>query len=332
MKKLSRMAAVLIALVMISSLTSCKLITKTEKGENKTVVAKANGKKLTKGEYNRQLAIQKVYLGSYYGYDFFEGESGASYLSYIRSGVLDQMVYRQVIEDKAKEFGLMDDTDTITQEAQKKLDEFIDSLSNKDGFNGALEKYNITKDDFLDLFEYDVVYQRVYDKITKDISVTDDDVKKYYDENPYEFTEKDNTMNLSHILVATEAEAKAAKERVEKGESFEDVAKAVSTDTQTVQNGGSLGDVNYVNSGLVQEFTDAAIKLKEGEISEPVKTTYGYHIIKCNSKTEFPVKAFDDVKDSIKEKLLSEKKDNEFNNNYDAWKKVANVKTYSDRI
>jgi foldase protein PrsA len=332
MKKLSRIAATIITLVMIFSLTGCKLITKTEQGEYNTVVAKANGKNIVKGEYNKALAIRKVLLGAYYGYDFFDGDTGASYLSTIKSDVLDQVVLEQVVEDKAKALGLINDEDAINEEAKKQMDTYMDALSNKDGFNDALEKNGITNDDLLASFRSNVIYQKLYDETTKDVTVTDDDAKKYYDENPYEFTEQENVMNLSHILVATLEDALSVQKRLKNGEKFEDVAKEVSTDTGTAAEGGLLGDVNYVGSNYVQEFVDAAIKLKAGEISEPVQTQYGWHIIKCNSKSEYPVKAFDVVKEDIKKDRLSDKKQEAFDSAYDTWKKAAKAKTYSDRI
>jgi foldase protein PrsA len=332
MKKLSRIAATIITLVMIFSLTGCKLITKTEQGEYNTVVAKANGKNIVKGEYNKALAIRKVLLGAYYGYDFFDGDTGASYLSTIKSDVLDQVVLEQVVEDKAKASGLINDEDAINEEAKKQMDTYMDALSNKDDFNGALEKNGITNDDLLASFRSNVIYQKLFDETTKDVTVTDDDAKKYYDENPYEFTEQENVMNLSHILVATLEDALSVQKRLKNGEKFEDVAKEVSTDTGTAAEGGLLGDVNYVGSNYVQEFVDAAIKLKAGEISEPVQTQYGWHIIKCNSKSEYPVKAFDTVKEDIKKDRLSDKKQEAFDSAYDTWKKAAKAKTYSDRI
>lgn len=332
MKKLSRMAATIIALVMIFSLTGCKLITKTEKGEYNTVVAKANGKKIIKGEFDKALAIRKILLGSLYGYEFFDSGTGAGYLPTVKTDVLNEVVQQQVFEDKAKELGLIDDENAIMEEAKDQMNDYIDALSNKDGFNNALDKYGLTNDDFLTYFRHNVIQNKLYDETTKDVTVTDDEIKKYYDENPYEFTEEENTMNLSHILVSTEDEAKVVIDRINGGESFEAVAKAVSKDTETAEKGGLLGDVTYVNSGLVQEFTDAAIKLKAGEISKPVKTTYGWHVIKCNSKEEYPEKAFDEVKEDIKTNLLSDKKNEAFNNNYNKWKEAAKVKTYTDRL
>lgn len=332
MKKLSRMAATIIALVMIFSLTGCKLITKTEQGEYNTVVAKVNGKKIIKGEYNKVLAIRKILLGSLYGYDFFDSGTGASYLPTVKTDVLNEVVQQQVFEDKAKELNLIDDENALTEEAKNQMNDYMEGLSNKEGFNNALDKYGITTDDFLKYFRNNVIQNKLYNETTKDVSVTDDEIKKYYDENPYEFTEEENTMNLSHILVTTEDEAKVVIDRLNAGESFEDVAKSVSKDTETAEKGGLLGDVTYVNSGLVQEFVDAAIKLKAGEISEPVKTTYGWHVIKCNSKAEYPQRSFDDVKENIKTNLLSDKRSEAFNNNYNEWKKAAKVKTYENRL
>lgn len=332
MKKLSRMAAAIFALVMIFGFAGCRLITKTEKGEYNTVVAKVNGKKLIKGEYNKALAVRKVLLGSYYGYDYFDGDKGETYLSYLKSSVLEQFVQDKIIEDKAEELGLLDDEEAITKEATEEMNEYIESLSNQDEFNKAVEKNGITNDDILAYFRSNVIYQKVYDEATKDVTVSDDEAKTYYDGNPYEFTEEENTMNLSYILVSTEDEAKLALDRINGGESFEDVARAVSIDTDTAENGGLAGDVKYTSTLYEDEFMDAAIELKEGEVSEPVETSKGWYIIKCNSKKEYPMKAFDDVKEDIKSNLLDKKKSEAFQNSYSEWEDAAKVKTYSKRV
>lgn len=74
------------------------------------------------------------------------------------------------------------------------------------------------------------------------------------------------------------------KQRLDNGEDFAALAKELSTDTATAEKGGDLGELNP--DQLVREFTVAAYKLKENEISDPVKTDYGYHIIQATKVTE----------------------------------------------
>ncbi|WP_338787493.1 peptidylprolyl isomerase [Metabacillus sp. FJAT-53654] len=128
----------------------------------------------------------------------------------------------------------------------------------------------------------------------EEVKVTDEDLKAYYDT-------LEGKVKASHILVADEATAKEVKDKLAAGEKFEDLAKELSTDTGSAQNGGELG---WFGKGqMVKEFEDAAFKLKEGEVSAPVKTDYGYHIIKVTET----VKPFDEMKESLKDEVLNQK-------------------------
>lgn len=87
-----------------------------------------------------------------------------------------------------------------------------------------------------------------------------------------------NKIKCSHILVAKQSEAIAVLERIKGGEKFGKVAKQVSIDPGSAKRDGSLG--YFARGRMVKPFEDAAFKMRVGEVSEPVKTEYGYHIIK----------------------------------------------------
>lgn len=87
-----------------------------------------------------------------------------------------------------------------------------------------------------------------------------------------------NKIKCSHILVAKQSEAIAILERIKAGEKFGKLAKETSTDTGSAKKDGNLG---YFTKGMmVKPFEETAFKLQVGEISEPVKSEFGYHIIK----------------------------------------------------
>ena len=86
-----------------------------------------------------------------------------------------------------------------------------------------------------------------------------------------------NKIKCSHILVQKQSEALAVLERLKKGESFSNLAKELSLDRGSAKRGGDLG---YFGRGMmVRPFEDAAFELEKGQISQPVKTEFGYHII-----------------------------------------------------
>lgn len=124
-------------------------------------------------------------------------------------------------------------------------------------------------------------------------SVTEDDVKEHYKPE----------IKASHILVNDEETANEVKKKLDEGASFEELAKQYSEDPGSKENGGDLG---YFGPGkMVPEFEEAAYKLNVGEISKPVKTSHGYHIIKLTDKKE--LKPYDEVKDSIRKDLEEER-------------------------
>lgn len=110
-------------------------------------------------------------------------------------------------------------------------------------------------------------------------------------------------IRASHILVKDEETAKKVEAELAAGKSFEELAKQYSEDTASKENGG---DLDYFGPGkMLAEFEEAAYKLKKGEISQPVKSSYGYHIIKVTDIKE--LQPFDEVKDDLKTQLIEEK-------------------------
>jgi peptidyl-prolyl cis-trans isomerase C len=106
---------------------------------------------------------------------------------------------------------------------------------------------------------------------------------------------------LSHILVETEDEAKKVEAELKKGGKFAKVAKAHTKDPGSKDNGGDLGWA--VPSNFVQPFGDAVLTLSKGQISAPVQTQYGWHIIKLEDTRELKVPGFDEVKPNIEKRL-----------------------------
>jgi len=134
--------------------------------------------------------------------------------------------------------------------------------------------------------------------------VSDDEVKAYYDSNREQFIGEE-TVTASHILVAEEELARELIAKIKSGEiSFEDAARENSS-CPSKENGGSLGEFGH--GQMVPEFDTAAFSMQVGEISEePVKTQFGYHIIKLTAKRDAETLPFEEVRESIKGHLTAE--------------------------
>jgi len=131
----------------------------------------------------------------------------------------------------------------------------------------------------------------------------DADVRAYFNQDPTKFGEKE-TADTSHILVESEELCLELRNKIVSEEiSFEDAAKQHST-CPSNERGGTLG--SYERGQMVPEYDNVAFTLAINEISIPVKTEFGYHLIKLNSKTEGEKPVFDKVKDKVKNDLSSQ--------------------------
>ena len=151
--------------------------------------------------------------------------------------------------------------------------------------------------------------------------ITDADLKREYDATVAGMKDE-REVRARHILLATEAEAKDARKKIEDGKSFEEVARDYSKDAGSAKQGGDLG--YFTKDKMVKEFADAAFALKKGEVSQPVKSPFGWHIIKVEDVRKVTPPTFAEMKDQLRGKL-QEKKLNDY---VDGLVKSADVKVY----
>ncbi len=150
----------------------------------------------------------------------------------------------------------------------------------------------------------------------EDIKVSDKEVEEYYKLHKDKYKEKE-AVKARHILVkvdkdgdkkawsAAEKKAEMIREKAVKGSDFAALAKEYSDDPGSKSNGGDLGF--FTRGRMVPEFEKAAFSLKKGEISQPVKTAFGYHVIKLEDKKKGHQKTLDEVREEIRQELLKEK-------------------------
>jgi peptidyl-prolyl cis-trans isomerase D len=134
------------------------------------------------------------------------------------------------------------------------------------------------------------------DEVTKSISPSDDDLAILYDEEKNRFS-TDEERKAQHILVENKVTADQVISLINEGKSFDDLAKEYSIDTGSKNSGGDLG---FFGIGvMVPEFETAVFAMKEGEVSAPIKSEFGFHVIKLNKIKESSLKSFDEVKEQL---------------------------------
>ncbi|MDR5658736.1 peptidylprolyl isomerase [Serpentinicella sp. ANB-PHB4] len=164
--------------------------------------------------------------------------------------------------------------------------------------------------------------QYAISKVLKDITTDDAEAETFFNENKDQFVNPESVKG-SHILVEDESTAKDIIKEINEGLAFDEAAKKYSKCPSKAQ-GGSLG---YFTQGkMVPEFEAVAFNMKQNEISEPVKTQFGYHIIKIDDKKEASEQTFDQVKDQIKQHLLSEKQQKRYFETIDTLKEKHPIK------
>ncbi|RDI47875.1 peptidylprolyl isomerase [Falsibacillus pallidus] len=198
---------------------------------------------------------------------------------------LQQLVFEKVLSDKYK----------VTD---KEVDEKVSNIKEQLGpnFEQALQQYGYkNEDDLRETFKIGIMQEKA---AIKDVKVSDAELKKAYEDYKPE-------IKARHILVKDEKTAKEVKAKLDKGEKFEDLAKQYSTDPGSKDKGGDLG---WFGAGKMDPaFEKAAYNLKVNEISEPVKSQFGYHIIQVTDKKE--KKSFADMKKKLEHDVKVSKLD-----------------------
>lgn len=190
-----------------------------------------------------------------------------------------------------------------TEEGQKRLLEeiisgellYIDAMARKmdeeESFKAILEE---TKKNLLQRF--------AIEDLILNADVSDDDILAYYNANNDQFG-KNEEVTASHILVSSKEESEKIAEEISKGLEFAEAAKKYSS-CPSKEVGGNLG--TFEKGRMVPEFEKAAFSLPVGVVSEPVKTQFGYHLIKVEDRSNPGVSEFEEVKDAIKTQMINQ--------------------------
>lgn len=250
---------------------------KEQKLDDKTV-AIVNGEKISKDDYKSEMSFYASMLASQ---------------QQLKNSIVTMMVQDKLIADDIKKNNIkIDDKDV-----DNALMQSVQNFGGQEQFDKTLDDYNMDIKKFKETLKKDLMYKKHREWFDENNKVSDEDLKKYFEDNKDQFSKID----ASHILVDDEETAKEIKTKLDNGEDFAKLAQEYSKDTGSAKNGGELG--SFAKGQMVKEFEDAAFSMKEGEISNPVKSQFGYHIIKINSISD----SYEDSKEEITKKIKDQK-------------------------
>ncbi len=270
------------------------IVTKKDPNE---VIATVNGEDILRLELD--MILDKV-----------KGKVSRSRLHNVEKQILDDLITQLLLKQFIKKEGIHVELSRIENEIGKfranlkknpnTKDKSLETLLEEQG--GSVEELRVALDISFSIDDY------------LDKAVTEEEIKEYFTNNTGSFNGE--TVTASHILIDTrnikeEEELDEAKKKVEKikeeldqGADFVKLA-AENSDCPSAKTGGQLG--TFGRSEMVKEFTDTAFAMDINNISEPVKTQFGYHIIKVTDKQEGKDVTFEDLKDRVKIALYNEK-------------------------
>jgi parvulin-like peptidyl-prolyl isomerase len=219
---------------------------------------------------------------------------------------LEYLIRRAQFEQKAEDLDVEVSEKQVNERLEQLKKQFYSGDDKK--FKSSLKKLKLTEEQVKSDVRAQLVEEQLYKKVTEDVKVTDKEIEDFYKKNKSQYQQA-ATREVRHILVKTKVKADALHTQLEGGANFANLAKKNSEDPGSKSQGGKL----TVSQGqTVPPFDKAAFSLKKNELSKPIKTQYGWHIIQPLSEVKKATTTpLPQVKEAIKQQLLSEKKTKE---------------------
>lgn len=262
----------------------------------KEVVARVNEEDIDKNEVDNFLKVVYLFAGPDAAATYEQG----GYTAALEEEILWFLVENKVVQQEIKKLGLHQDIDEkkITENFQQTKEGLIEEVyGSEDDFSSQLKELKIDEKILKD-FHYNTYYtELLYNHITKDMG--EKEARDFVEENPMILKEPARVYAY-HILLDNEEEARELCELLEEGADFEETGKEHSIDSHVEL--GSIGAHDFYDP----IFLEAAFSLNPGEISKPVETSFGFHIIKITEKEEEKELSFEEVKEDALERKKQE--------------------------
>jgi len=289
--KFNKKFIMIVAIISIMSLT-LSACDKKEEG----IVAKVNGEGITQEEFDKEFNIFKDAYKKQFGENVLsqETEDNRTLEDVLRENVLEKLIIERLIFEEMNNM----DIKVSDEEVKEQFENYKNSLGGEEKYKEFLENNDFTETFLKDNIRKELLFQKHKEDFLDKTEISEEEKKKYFETNEDNLTK----IRASHILVKTEEEGKAILEKLEKGEEFASLAATESIDTASAIKGGDLGYFGK-NENFVPEFKEAAFSLDVGQVSDLVKSDFGYHIILVEDKKD----SYEDLEDEIESILKNDK-------------------------
>ena len=301
MKKIIVGVALLALVVPVLLLTACGA---DEKKVPAGAIAAVGSGVVTQEQFDQIWAQAEAQYKSQDNAPPFPAKGSASY-NQLKASIVNYLVQNQIIKDKAAEMKV-----TVTdKQLQERMKQIVQQVGGQKKLDKLLKQQSVTQAQLEEQLKSQMLQDAVQQKVYADIKVSDADLKKYF-EDPANKSQFDvpESVDARHVLVKTKAEAEKVRALLEADNTdanWKKVAAQYSTDPGSKDSGGSLG--NFPKGRMVKPFEDVAFALGIDEISQPVKTQFGYHVIEVTKKTPGNKQTFEQAKPTIEQQLKSQK-------------------------
>ena len=263
-------------------------------------VAVVDGNEIAKSDFD---ALMEQARKSYANQKRDFPKAGTPEFQTLRNQAVQFLVQREQFELEAEELGIeVTDKQVEDRLAQIKQQYFSGDAKK---YEEQLKEQGLTDKQVRADIRAQILSEKIFEAVTKDVKVTDEEIEKYYAANKEQFSTAESR-EVRHILVKTREKAQDLRNQLESGADFAALAKQHSTDTGSKENGGKL----TINRGqTVAPFDKQAFDLAKNEISTPVKTEFGFHLIEPLSEVKkASVTPLKEVQQSIRTQLAQTKK------------------------
>ncbi len=262
-------------------------------------IAVVGDKTVTKEQYDQLIEQQKASAEAQ-KQDF--PEPGTAEYEALKATVVKGLVEQKEWELEGESMGIKVTDEEVETELDKLKQQYFQGDEEK--YNAELAKQNLTDEDVRNELRTRILTNKIYEAVTKKVTVSDADIKAYYDENPTQY-EQPASREVRHILVKTEALAQKLHDQIQSGANFASLAKKYTQDEGSKADGGKF---TAFKGRAVEPFDEFVFSAKTGELSDPIKTEFGWHIIEALSAIKpATMTPLDQVKDSIKTTVLQTK-------------------------